>query len=111
MNSGDLQHPNNGYCKRFFMLGVLLLCEGYHAYKRVWDPARGEALLVTREATNPLDKHTVAIYKEDIFVGHVLQPGSQTVAVFNSLPSSGYGRASTASTAELVDSLGVSGYI
>ena len=84
---------------------------GYHAYKRVWEPARGEALLVTREATNPLDKHTVAIYKEDIFVGHVLQPGSQTVAVFNSLPSSGYGRASTTSTAELVDSLGVSGNI
>ena len=33
--------------------------------------ARGEALLVTREATNPLDKHAVAIYKEDIFVGRV----------------------------------------
>ena len=28
MNSGDLQHQNNGYCKRCFMLGVLLLCEG-----------------------------------------------------------------------------------
>ena len=27
-NSGDLQHPNNGYCKRCFMLGDLLLCEG-----------------------------------------------------------------------------------
>ena len=47
---------------------------GYHAYKNVWEPARGEALLVTREATNPLDKHmkhAVANYKEDIFVGHV----------------------------------------
>ena len=44
---------------------------GYHAYKRVWEPARGEALLVTREATNTLDKHAVAIYKEDICVGHV----------------------------------------
>ena len=44
---------------------------GYHAYKNVWEPARGEALLVRREPTNPLDKHAVAIYKEDIIVGHV----------------------------------------
>ena len=47
--------------------------------KRVWEPARGEALLVRREPTNPLDKHAVAIYKEDLMSP---QPGSQTVAVF-----------------------------
>ena len=45
-------------------LEIYSYVRGYHAYKRVWEPARGEALLVTREATNPLDKHAVAIYKE-----------------------------------------------
>ena len=43
---------------------------GYQAYKNVWEPARGKALLVRREPTNPLNKHAVAIYKEDIIVGH-----------------------------------------
>ena len=81
--------------RRCFVLGDL--CEELPCYKNVWEPARGEALLVRREATNPLDKHAVAIYKEDIIVGHVYgnpfvtksaeeshmspQPGSQNVAV------------------------------
>ena len=31
--------------------------------KNVCKPGRGEALLVRRELTNPLDKHAVATYK------------------------------------------------
>ena len=92
------------------MLGDLLLCEGLPSYKRVWEPARGEALLVTREATNPLDKHAVAIYKEYIFVGHVtynLAPRlsqflTHSVDMAVRLPPQ---------TTEIVDSLSVSGYI
>ena len=45
---------------------------------------KGEGLLVRREATNPLDKHAVAIYKEYNYYCRLcplyIQPGSQTVA-------------------------------
>ena len=110
---------------------------GYHAYKNVWEPARGEALLVRWEPTNPLDKHAVAVYKEDI-VGHVpynLAPrlsqflkrecnkafAEITVAKVNR--GAGYGlevpcvyrlyglKLYIAKMQELLDSLGVSGHI
>ena len=89
----------------------ILLCEGLPCLQeRVWKPARGEALLVTQEATNPLDKHAVAIYKEYIFVGHVPYNLAPRLSQFltHYRPVDIYGRASTA---ELVDSLGVSGHI
>ena len=95
----DILHAEGVSC-----LEIHSYVRGYHAYKRVCEPARGEALLVRREPTNPLDKYAVAIYKEDITVGHVYgnpfvtksaeeshmspQPGSQTVAVFAEITGS-----------------------
>ena len=115
MNSGDLQHPNNGYsgyCKRCFMLGDLLLCEGLPCLQEsVGACKRGG--FTSHTGTNKCSGQARSCNRQRRYFCRPcpLQPGSQTVAVFNSLPSSGYGRASTASTAELVDSLGVSGHI
>ena len=44
---------------------------GYHAYMGVWTPVLDEMLILKREPTNVADKSAVAVYKEDVVVGHV----------------------------------------
>ena len=44
---------------------------GYHAYKGSWTPVVGETLMLRREPTNSVDKHAVAVMKDDALVGHV----------------------------------------
>ena len=44
---------------------------GYHAYVSMWTPVLGQTLLVKREPTNSKDKNAVAVYLEDVVVGHV----------------------------------------
>ena len=55
-------------------LDVLLInsyIRGYHAYMEVWAPVLDEMLIVKREPTNVADRSAVAVYKEDLVVGHV----------------------------------------
>ena len=44
---------------------------GYHAYVSMWTPVLGQTLLLKREPTNNKDKNAVAVYLEDVVVGHV----------------------------------------
>ena len=44
---------------------------GYHAYHEVWNPTIGEFLILSTEPTNAKDPNAVAIFREDIVVGHV----------------------------------------
>ena len=37
----------------------------------MWSPVLGQTLLVKREPTNNKDKNAVAVYLEDVVVGHV----------------------------------------
>ena len=46
---------------------------GYHVYVEVWTPTIGEVLLVKTEPTNIKDSNAVAVFKEDVIVGHVPQ--------------------------------------
>ena len=43
----------------------------YHAYMGVWTPVLDEMLILKREPTNVADKSALAVYKEDVVVGHV----------------------------------------
>ena len=44
---------------------------GYHAYQDVWTPVLNESLLVKREPNNIIDSNAVAVYQDDLIVGHV----------------------------------------
>ena len=44
---------------------------GYHEYQHLWTPSIGEVLVVKQMRDNCHDKHTVAVIKDDITVGHV----------------------------------------
>ena len=44
---------------------------GYHAYKDNWNLVVGETLVLRREPTNMVDKHTVAVVKDSVVVGHI----------------------------------------
>ncbi len=56
---------------------------GYHAYSEVWGtPVSGEMLLLKREPTNSKDKHAVAVYKDDVTVGHVPYNISASLSAF-----------------------------
>ena len=55
-------------------LEVLEICSyvrGYHAYMNIWTPIQGQTLLVRREATNSKDNNAVAVFLDDVIVGHV----------------------------------------
>ena len=47
------------------------IIRGYHAYVSMWTPVLGQTLPVKREPTNKKDKNAVAVYLEDVVVGHV----------------------------------------
>ena len=44
---------------------------GYHAYMDVWTPEVGQALLLRQEPANCRNIHAVAVFKDDVIVGHV----------------------------------------
>ena len=65
------------------MLEWILYIRGYHAYSKVWGaPVSGEILLLKREPTNSKDKHAVAVYKDDVTVGHVPYNISASLSAF-----------------------------
>ena len=45
---------------------------GYHAYMDIWTPVVREVLLVKRETNNSHDVNAVAVYREDVIVGHII---------------------------------------
>ena len=53
------------------LLEVSSFVRGYHAYQDLWSPVVNETLLAKREPTNVVDNNAVAIYTEEIVVGHV----------------------------------------
>ena len=55
---------------------------GYHAYKDVWTPFIGEALVLEREPDNSEDEHAVAVKKNDEVIGHVPFNLAPTVSAF-----------------------------
>lgn len=44
---------------------------GYHAYMDIWQPTIGEILLAKPEPTNVKDSKAVAVFREEVIVGHV----------------------------------------
>ena len=54
-----------------YVLEIPSYVRGYHAYKDNWNPVVGETLVLRREPTNMVDKHTVAVVKDGIVVGHI----------------------------------------
>ena len=59
-SSGDLQ-----------ILEIHSYVRGYHAYMDIWTPAIGQTLLLRKEPTNIKDNKAVAVFLEDLLVGHV----------------------------------------
>ena len=53
------------------MLEIPSYIRGYRTYVSIWTPVLGQTLLVKREPTNK-DKNAVAVYLEDVVIGHVL---------------------------------------
>ena len=49
-----------------------IICEGLpSAYVDIWTPVVWEVLLVKRETNNSYDINAVAVYREDVIVGHI----------------------------------------
>ena len=48
-------------------------------YKRVWSPAIGEVLKLSREEDNNHDRFAVCVVKRELIVGHVLRRLTRTV--------------------------------
>ena len=46
--------------------------KGYHAYKDLWIPVKGEYLRCEREPDNVMDKYAVCVKKENVIVRHLL---------------------------------------
>ena len=55
---------------------------GFHVYKDIWMPVKGEILDITRENDNPHDKYAVAVKQGQKTVGHIPREISKTVAFF-----------------------------
>ena len=53
------------------VLEVHTYIRGCHVYRKVWTPTIGEVLLVKPEPTNEKDPNAVAVFKENVIVGHV----------------------------------------
>ena len=53
------------------VLEIRSCVRGYHTYSDLWTPTIGEVLLVKPEPTNEKDWNAVAVFKEDMMVGHV----------------------------------------
>ena len=55
---------------------------GYHIYKEEWEAAVGEELKCEREKNNAKDPYAVAVDRENVIVGHLLQKISRISALF-----------------------------
>ena len=45
--------------------------KGYHVYKYYWALVIGEHLITKMETSNPVDKYTMSVNKDDLIVGHL----------------------------------------
>ena len=55
---------------------------GYHVYKGIWRPEKGEIYSCAREPDNKYDKFAVAIKHNSLVVGHVPKNISYPVSTF-----------------------------
>ena len=45
--------------------------KGYHVYRNIWTPTLQEELYGEMDPANPVDKHAVAVKKNNVVVGHL----------------------------------------
>ena len=53
------------------MLEIRSFVRGFHAYKDIWTPEKGERLNLIREPENIKDKYAVSILKDGLIVGYI----------------------------------------
>ena len=82
MNSGwnEIQQNLEENIKKEGMLPIIIIAsnthirsfvKGYNVSKHCWTPVIGQHLIKKMELSNPVDKYTVSVNKDDLIIGHL----------------------------------------
>ena len=79
--------------------------KGYHVYKSVWTPTLQEQVYGEMEPHKPVDKHAVAIKKDEKVVGHLPlgENGKFAKTIFYFLRADPYGKCNITATGKAVN--------
>ena len=72
-------------CQKQSAVGFFVInshVRGYHIYKDIWSPSKGEVLQLQREPSNPEDKFAVTICLDGQIVGRVPAELARTFSLF-----------------------------